>query len=220
MRPLSQTAFASPTRTAHTRGASSHRIIGITVAVAVQLTFGYALVSGFKHQMFIDLPHHLSISMLAPDVKPADPPPPPPNFASQPPPQLFTPPVLELPPYTADTPQDGGLTITANGYSGGISALPPAVPDRGPAVIAATHTKPPYPPVSRRLGEEGMVRLAITVAADGSVAQAVVAASSGHARLDQAAVDWVKAHWRYQPAISGGKPAVSTIAAMVTFELQ
>ena len=45
-----------------------------------------------------------------------------------------------------------------------------------------------YPPAAIAAGIEGEVRLLITLAADGSVADVDVAAGSGHAILDQAAV--------------------------------
>ena len=45
-----------------------------------------------------------------------------------------------------------------------------------------------YPPAAVARGLEGEVRLLLTIADDGSITDVVVAASSGHALLDQAAV--------------------------------
>ena len=45
-----------------------------------------------------------------------------------------------------------------------------------------------YPPAAIARGLEGEVRLLLTIADDGSITDVVVAASSGHALLDQAAV--------------------------------
>ncbi len=50
-----------------------------------------------------------------------------------------------------------------------------------------------YPPEAVRLGIEGEVRLLVTLAADGRIADVVVAASSGHPILDHAAVKAVYA---------------------------
>ena len=47
-----------------------------------------------------------------------------------------------------------------------------------------------------------------------------VRAARGHQRLDDAAVLWVKAHWRYEPAMQGPKPIPSTATAEVTFKLK
>ena len=89
-----------------------------------------------------------------------------------------------------------------------------------PAVsIAATHTRPDYPPISRRLGEHGTLRLKLTIAATGLVSDAVVVNSSGYERLDVAAVAWIKSHWRYTPAKQDGKPVASMTDAVVEFRL-
>ncbi len=45
-----------------------------------------------------------------------------------------------------------------------------------------------YPPEAIRLGLEGEVRLLLTLAADGTITDASIAASSGHDLLDQAAL--------------------------------
>jgi protein TonB len=86
--------------------------------------------------------------------------------------------------------------------------------------IMATHTTPEYPPVSRRIGEQGTLRLKLTIGTDGHVTNALVVNSSGHDRLDTAAVEWVKAHWLYQPAKRGAEAVASTADAVVVFRLQ
>lgn len=53
-----------------------------------------------------------------------------------------------------------------------------------------------YPPEAVALGLEGEVRLLLTLAPDGGVIDATVAASSGHALLDQAAVRAARAMGR------------------------
>lgn len=82
--------------------------------------------------------------------------------------------------------------------------------DRGPPAPPAARTLPPtarvvarrqieaaqrklsqhlyYPPAAVARGLEGEVRLLLTIADDGSISDVVIAASSGHALLDQAAV--------------------------------
>ena len=98
---------------------------------------------------------------------------------------------------------------------------PPPVITLSPArALLATHTTPDYPPLSRRLGEQGTLRLKLTITTQGAVSEATVVNSSGHSRLDEAAIDWVKAHWRYQPAMRGLTPVPSTADAVVTFKLQ
>ncbi|HTQ15108.1 MAG TPA: energy transducer TonB [Rhizomicrobium sp.] len=87
------------------------------------------------------------------------------------------------------------------------------------SAIAATHTIPSYPALDRRLGHEGTVLLAIWIGVDGNVSQATVARSSGFPGLDQAAIDWVKAHWRYKPATKNGAAVPSSTQASVAFRL-
>jgi periplasmic protein TonB len=62
--------------------------------------------------------------------------------------------------------------------------------------IAGTTIAPRYPASARRRGQEGTVLLAVTVAVDGSVRDALVVRSSGHAVLDDEAVHTVR-QWRF-----------------------
>lgn len=96
----------------------------------------------------------------------------------------------------------------------------PAVPDSGAAGIASTHTIPPYPILALRLGEQGTVRLHVSISAGGAVTAAAVTRSSGFPDLDQEAVDWVIAHWKYRPAIQNGVAVASAADAAVVFDLK
>jgi protein TonB len=100
-------------------------------------------------------------------------------------------------------------------------AKPAALPSPTPAKsIVATHTTPPYPPLSRRLAEEGTVQLKLAIGADGKVESAMIEKSSGSQRLDDAARDWVAHHWRYHPATRDGKPVASQTQVKVVFNLK
>jgi protein TonB len=92
--------------------------------------------------------------------------------------------------------------------------------DRAAAGVPGTHTIPPYPPLALRLGEQGRVRLHLTISADGVVTEASIVRSSGYGDLDQAAQAWVTAHWRYQSAIRGGAAVPSSADAEVVFDLK
>src|SRR5665213_4102332 len=85
--------------------------------------------------------------------------------------------------------------------------------------IRETHTLPPYPKESVHLKEEGRVLLAVTIGTDGAVSHASVSKPSGHQRLDVAAVQYVKSHWRWQPATRAGKPVASNTRVSVLFKL-
>ncbi|PTD98157.1 energy transducer TonB [Pseudothauera lacus] len=78
---------------------------------------------------------------------------------------------------------------------------------------------PPYPPMSRRLGEEGRVIVRVALDALGKVVEIGLERSSGHRRLDRAAVDAVRA-WRFEPARSGGRAVAASVLVPVDFRLE
>jgi len=63
---------------------------------------------------------------------------------------------------------------------------------------------PRYPVESRRRKEQGTVYLLVMLGTDGAVADLRVARSSGHERLDKAALDAVR-KWRWSPTIRNGE---------------
>ncbi len=84
-----------------------------------------------------------------------------------------------------------------------VAAPEPVVPPRSDAAHL-NNPAPAYPLLSRRLGEQGRVHLDVYILADGSVGEIKLKRSSGHPRLDQAALEGVR-HWRYQPARRGNE---------------
>lgn len=80
--------------------------------------------------------------------------------------------------------------------------------------------KPPYPALSRRLGEAGTVRLNVLINPDGSVARLELAQSSGHPRLDRAAVETVQSHWKFEPARQRGQPVSAWVIVPIEFTLR
>ncbi|HXD42397.1 MAG TPA: energy transducer TonB [Ramlibacter sp.] len=63
--------------------------------------------------------------------------------------------------------------------------------------------KPAYPPLSKRLGEQGKVVVRVLIGPDGTAHQVELRQSSGYERLDQAALATVQ-RWRYVPGKRGG----------------
>lgn len=78
--------------------------------------------------------------------------------------------------------------------------------------------KPPYPALSRELGEEGVVLLRISVGAGGEFEQVQLLRSSGFIRLDRAARDGVRS-WRFDAAWQAGQPVAASIDIPVRFRL-
>jgi protein TonB len=78
---------------------------------------------------------------------------------------------------------------------------------------------PGYPPLSRRLHEEGRVLLRVHVAAGGTAMSVALHKSSGHSRLDQIALDTVK-KWKFVPARQGDKPVDAWVIVPIQFSLK
>jgi periplasmic protein TonB len=93
------------------------------------------------------------------------------------------------------------------------------IPATAAQSIARTITRPPYPPIEKRLGHTGTVSLRLMIAADGTVTDAIVTRSSGYPALDAAAVAWITSHWRYKPATRDGQAVTSQANANMKFEL-
>ena len=65
--------------------------------------------------------------------------------------------------------------------------------------------KPPYPIIERRARNEGTTTLQLCIDARGRVTSLSLAKSSGHLRLDEAAMKWVK-EARFSPGTVDGAP--------------
>lgn len=86
--------------------------------------------------------------------------------------------------------------------------------------VSCPQRRPPaYPPLSRRLGEEGKTVLRVELDAQGAISAAQVTASSGFPRLDEAALAAVKT-WRCTPAQRDGQPVRAVALQPFKFLLQ
>lgn len=81
------------------------------------------------------------------------------------------------------------------------------------------NAKPPYPRLSKRLGEQGKVVLRVLIGVDGSAQQAEIKQSSGFDRLDQAALTTVL-RWRYVPGKRAGTPETMWFNVPINFVLE
>jgi protein TonB len=192
----------------------------------IHLLFVYGLFSGLAARIVQTLPNVLDVHVFetAQPVRTELPPPVLPDLVQPsidmvPPPEIHiaapaAPDAITVLHKTPETPTRAASSVV-------VPAKAPAVPAPEPArSIAATHTIPPYPPLSRRLGEEGTVQLRIAIATDGRVERAIVESTSGSERLDDAAREWVAKHWRYHPATRDGRPVASETQVKVVFNLK
>ena len=79
--------------------------------------------------------------------------------------------------------------------------------------------RPEYPRIARRMGEQGRVLLNVFVNAAGNPEKVEIRASSGHARLDQAAREAVQ-RWKFVPARRGNEPVSAWVIVPVSFVLE
>lgn len=111
--------------------------------------------------------------------------------------------------------------------------MPPAAPKPAPAPPApepvvlpssnAAHLNnapPPYPRLSRRLGESGRVVVRALISTDGRASQARIQKSSGFERLDQVALETVRDRWRYKPGTRGGVAEAMWFDVPINFVLE
>ena len=169
-----------------------------------------------------------------PTLKPPPPPPPPPAPRPAVQPQPAVAPRAEPAPVISAPADAPGPAVTA--------ALPPVVlPPIGPApapVLTATpppapppivppgfsaayldNPPPVYPRASQRAQETGRVLLHVHVGADGHPDQVDVQQSSGHPRLDQAALQAVR-RWKFTPARQGDKPVAAWVIVPIDCHLE
>ncbi|WP_156347843.1 energy transducer TonB [Sphingomonas sp. Leaf231] len=77
-----------------------------------------------------------------------------------------------------------------------------------------------YPPSALRAGEQGVVGIALRIAADGRIDSCTVTESSGHATLDQATCRLYQRRARFTPARDdGGTPIIGTFNDRVRWQL-
>ena len=186
-------------RTVRVYQPASSRYGGFAIVVVLHIILGYYLVVTLNHRTVETLPQDVKIAKVE-EVKPKeDEPPPPPPKLDVPPPPPFVPPV-EVNVATVAPVTNAIQQVT---HTVAPPAPPPPAPKAKPTPqIDRSHLADPdshYPPISKRLGEEGVVIVQVCVAPDGHVVDAKVGKSSGFSRLDNAAIEYSKSSLRYTP---------------------
>jgi protein TonB len=182
------------------------RLIGIGLVILLHIAIVYALVTGLAHRAIEVVRAPIMTEIIeAPRPERREPPPPPPQFT--PPAPVFVPPPeihIERPP----PPPPKSSAVTAVTPVKPVAPPPPvAAPVRVEPRLDAEHSREPdYPSLSRRLGEQGSAVIQILVDVDGRVIDAKLLQSSGHDRLDQAALAGVRHSYRFLPGTVDGKP--------------
>ncbi len=146
--------------------------------------------------------------------------------APPPPPKIETPPPYVPPPdiqinLPVDSAPTRAITQVTNQPRPVAPPPPKAVVRKAPEIDPRFRRRfqPEYPPTSRRLGEEGSVVLQVYVGTDGKVADGKIQTSSGHKRLDEAALRHALRAWRFTPGTEDGKPVAQWHIVKVTFKI-
>ncbi len=200
--------------------------VGLAVVALAHVLLLYVLVS----LKVVPVPEQIETVMVRMlDASPPPPPAPQPKItppkplpqASKPVPQ----PAVQAPPLLA-------AQSTAPSPSNAIQDVPKPTP--APVAPAAPSTPqvtaprfdadyldnpaPRYPPLSKRMGEEGKVIVRVWVDAEGRAERVELKTSSGFERLDKAALDAV-ARWKFVPARQGDKPVAAPVLVPISFIL-
>ena len=226
-------------------GAAPRRRLMLLIA-ALHAALGWALLDAGPLHHALSVPPALTVTLLP--TRAADAPTPPADPLPQPPlraPSTTWLPVPEVvvadaPPRPVAPPPPPGFDPVApaqamQGTTAVAAALHPAVAVPPPAAqpvaqIASTEIPSSeiryrvlpdivYPAVSRRLGEAGLVIVAVLVDADGLPRELQLVQSSGFERLDRAALAGVR-RARFEPYLRHGRPSAGWVRIPIPFELE
>lgn len=123
-------------------------------------------------------------------------------------------------PLAAATAIDRSRTLaTGNTTASVISPTPARVELPSSDADYLNNPYPPYPPMSKRMGEQGKVVIRTLIGADGVAQEASIHQSSGFDRLDQAALATAR-KWRYVPGKRAGMAETMWFNVPFTFVLE
>jgi periplasmic protein TonB len=185
--------------------------IAIVAGIHVAVIFG--LVAALNQGALMKQLQEIKATVDTQKEPPKAPPPPPPDLVKPPPP------VAIVPEFTVATAAPPPVTTVAK--------APPAPPP--PRAVASsdplrpvgrTHTLPPYPPISVRLNEQGTTLMEVHITTEGNVDDCKIVQTSSSDRLDQAACDFVKSHWRWSPPTNQGAPTAVSTRVSVKWDLK
>jgi protein TonB len=203
----------------------------------------WALQSGLlRHAAEVIVPVQILSQLITPPAPKVEPPPPPPPKLKPPEPvkQPEPPRRTALPPAPQPVAAPN-LPPAPNAPTGMVEPQPPAPPIAAPVAVAPAAPAPPpvparvelpssnadylqnpkpvYPPISKRLGEQGKVVVKVLIGADGSAQDAQLKKSSGFDRLDRIALETVR-KWRYVPGKRGGVAEAMWFDVPIDFVLE
>ena len=185
-----------------------HKTTGLGIVIGIHALIITALIIGLSNNQIIKTAVDITAAVIAKKTSIEQLPPPPVQLVK--PVTNVAPPVPKIEIATPPKP------VVAPTEPVRVAMLPPTSPKE----IARTHTLPPYPPLSQRMGEQGTTGLTCKIGADGKPVDCSVTSSSGSPRLDEAALSYVKEHYTWQPATRDGKPVADTVQLNIVWDLK
>src|SRR3954464_6293636 len=195
---------------------ASSKLTGLVIVIAIHVLAIMGLITALASGQILKQIQNIQATIDRTKLPPKAPPPPPPDEIKPPPPVAIVPLISiapEAPPPVTVAPKAPPPPPKA-------AEAPPPPPPTELKQIARTHTQPPYPSISVRLGEQGTSSLLVSINTEGSVTDCKVTKSSGSERLDTAACDYVKAHYKWQPPTQLGKPVTAQTALNIVWNLK
>ncbi|HWX88869.1 MAG TPA: TonB family protein [Rhizomicrobium sp.] len=191
---------------------TANKATSLAIVIAIHVLGIAGLVAALAQGALIKQLQEIKATVDTQKTPPKAPPPPPPDLVKPPPPVAIVPEfqVASAPPPPVTT----------------VAKAPPPPPK---AVVASsdplrpvtrTHTLPPYPPISVRLNESGTTLMEVHITTEGNVDDCKVVQSSSSERLDSAACEFVKSHWRWQPPTNQGTPTAVSTRVSVKWDLK
>lgn len=165
---------------------ANNRFIGFAFVVGFHILLVWGLMNGLARKAIELLPAPIEtkiIEEIRPPVEEA--PPPKPEFEPPPPPYVPPPDIVIAAPVAPTTAITQTTTVKAPPAPKPAARFPPRIDLKGSPRACK---EPEYPSASERLGESGTSAISLLIGADGKVQQTKVDATSGHKRLDDAAV--------------------------------
>ncbi|MDD5324153.1 MAG: energy transducer TonB [Polaromonas sp.] len=214
----------------------TRNVVIVLVVVALHAGFIWALQSGLmRNTTELLVPAEVLAQIIdppAPRTEPAAPAPATPvarksavaKIAARPQKQ----PLAIADPMPSPNAPSGVVTLPEPALPAAVAAAP-AMPAGPPAAAVVQlpssnadylqNPKPPYPPLSARLGETGKVVYKVWIGPDGKALRAEIVTSSGFARLDNAAYETVM-RWRYVPGTRNGVAQTMPVNVPINWELR
>jgi len=189
---------------------TASRATSVIIVVAIHVLAITGLVIALNQGAILKRLQEIKATVETEKTPPKAPPPPPPDLVKPPPP------VAIVPDFQVATQAPPPVTV--------VPKAPPApthaITNDPLRPIGRTHALPPYPPISVRLNEQGTTLMEVNITTEGNVSECAVLTSSSSERLDSAACDYVKSHWRWQPPTLNGSPISVKTKVSVKWDLK